>query len=154
MTISITRQTVVAAAKSLLGTPFVHQGRNAAGVDCVGLLVRLGGLIDYPFPIHDLDAYNRTPSASKLKEMLLKNLDEIPLDEVKAGDIYLMRVGGLKPRHTSIRSSDTLDPVHNKFPMMIHALNRGRTDSRVVEHRIKDWERNFVMGFRIRGLQN
>ena len=151
-TFSVTRERVAEAALSLRGLPFVHQGRSASGIDCVGLLVMLGGILDYPFPIHDLNDYARTPSATKLVEMMRKNLDEIPVEEVKMGDIYLMRVGGVKPRHTSIRVSDITDATHNKFPMMVHALNQSKTNNRVVIHKISRWKKNFVKGFRIRGL--
>lgn len=143
---------MIDAARSLVGVPFIHQGRSAAsGLDCVGMIIVLGHLIKYPHEIADVEGYARTPSAGKLLEMMNKNLDEIPLSEVRAGDIYLMRVGGIKPRHTAVRVSDELDIVNGKEPTMVHALNRGRMN-RVVEHRCRQWQQGFVKGFRIRGL--
>lgn len=135
------RKDVVEAARSMLGVKYTHQGRSAAtGVDCVGLLVEVGRLIGYPFEIHDIEVYKRTPQPKVLIDTLRLNMIEIPVDEVEIGDVWLMTVGGRKPRHTAIRSSED---------KLIHALNKPPI-KRVCEQWIDDYERGFVKGFRIR----
>mgnify|MGYP003393085784 CR=1 FL=1 len=149
MTYQVTRAEVVEAALSLQGVRFRHQGRDAAtGIDCVGLLVVVGDIISYP-QIFDVEAYRRVPSASVIRETLEKNCDEIPLSEVRQGDIYLMRIGGRKPRHAAIRISDEIDVQQGKEPLLIHA--NGAKGNVLIEP-VSYWEKGFVTGFRIRGL--
>ena len=149
----ISRDEVVAAALSLQGAKFRHQGRDAAtGVDCVGLLVVIGKLINYP-EIIDAEAYRRTPSAQVIRETLAKNCDEISVSEVRRGDFYLMRTGGRKPRHAAIRISDEIDVEKGIEPKLIHAYGNGQTGKVIIEP-VRVWKDDFVCGFRLRGLQN
>lgn len=53
---------LVAAARTWLGVPFVHQGRSRLGVDCAGLVVALmrdNGLM--PVGFRDERTYGRSP---------------------------------------------------------------------------------------------
>lgn len=138
----VTREQIVTEARSLLGVPFLHQGRNPQlGLDCVGLCVEIARRVDYP-EIIDLEAYKRTPSASDLLELLRANLDEIDLSEVGIGDVYLMKMGGAKPRHVAIKTSEK---------EMVHALS-SLSIKRVIEQNISLYRPEFVRGFRLRGL--
>lgn len=151
MTYQVTRQEIIDAAHSLLGVPFLHQGRNPeTGLDCIGLCVEVAKRIGYP-EIHDLEAYKRTPSANDLLELLRLNLDEIDLSEVRAGDIYLSKMGGAKPRHVMIRVSDELDIEKGIQPTLIHALNNEQTH-RVIKQPVSVYKTDLVRGFRMRGL--
>lgn len=148
MQYTTTRHDIVTAAESMLGLPFVHQGRSErTGVDCVGLLVVMGRLIGYP-EIHDVEGYRRTPSAQVIREVLGANCDEIPLEEVGIGDIWLMRMGGIKPRHAAICYSLDNDPKAGREPMMLHAAKDG-VRLEPVRNFPASW---FVTGFRVRGL--
>ena len=150
MEYTVTRQQIVTAAESMLGLPFVHQGRSAeTGVDCVGLLVVMGRLIGYP-EITDVEGYRRTPSAQVIREVLGQNCDEIPLEEVGVGDIWLMRMGGIKPRHAAICRSLENDAKAGKEPMLIHAAKDG-VKVEPLRNYPQSW---FVAGFRVRGLQD
>lgn len=141
MPYSITRQEIIDAALSLRGTKFRHQGREAAtGIDCVGYLVEVGKIIEYP-EIFDVEGYRRTPAASVIRDMLRKNCREIPVEKAKPGDIYLMRMHGIKPRHTSIKISDD---------QIIHANFSG-----VQVNWIKDYPAAwYVAAFQVRGVKN
>lgn len=148
---AVTRNQIVNAACSLAGVRFRHQGRDAQnGVDCVGLLVVVGHLIGYPH-IFDVQGYRRTPSADTIRKTLELNCDEISLDEVAKGDIYLMRMGGRKPRHAAIRVSDETNYSRGIVPTLIHAKGAGNT-GRVVVEPVEQWQTQFVAGFRVRGL--
>lgn len=139
----VKRDEIVKAAATMLGLPFVHQGRDPeVGVDCVGLLVVMGRIIGYP-DLVDAEAYRRTPSAFVIRDVLAKNCDEIPMEEVGVGDIYLMRTGGIKPRHTAIVYSD-----ENGVRYIIHAARSGVK----VERKDNYPDAWFVSGFRVRGL--
>lgn len=147
----VTRKQIVDAAMSLYGVRFRHQGRDPlTGVDCVGMLICIGRAIHYP-QIFDVEGYRRVPSANVIRTTLNMNCDEIPLDEVRHGDIYLMRMGGRKPRHVGVRISDEVDIPRGIEPQLIHAFAMGTSGKVTIEsvrHRLKDC----VTGFRIRGL--
>ncbi len=147
----ISRENIISAARELIGVPYLHQGRNVrTGIDCVGLLVLIGQIIGYE-EIHDLADYRRVPSSSTLLEFLKRNLDEISLEQIQAGDFVLMTLGGRKARHTAVISSLETDLVKGKEPMLIHALNDGNI-TRVIEQPVKRWQHLFVKGFQAKGL--
>lgn len=129
----------------MLGLPFVHQGRSdETGVDCVGLLVVMGQKINYPNLV-DAEAYRRTPSAQVIKEIIEMNCDEIPMAEAREGDIYLMRLGGIKPRHAAIIYHDERRPDE---PMLLHASKQGVR----LEPKRQYPDSWFVRAYRVRGL--
>lgn len=149
--IKITREAIVTAAMSLLNTPFRHQGRDAVtGIDCIGLPLVVGEMIGYPH-LADVKGYRRTPSANVIREMLRTNCDEIDKREVGIGDIYLMRMGGVKPRHVAIKLTDTLNLAKGVEPMLIHAKGIG-TKGKVVIEPVRQWANDIVCGFRLRGV--
>lgn len=144
---SITRKEVVHTARAYLGLPFVHQGRSKqTGVDCVGLLVCMGQDFGYP-DLQDAEAYRRIPSANVIRSILSVNCDEIPMEEAREGDIYLMRLGGRKPRHASVLC---FDQRYGDEPCIIHATKDGvrlEAKRRFPDH----W---YVAAFRIRGVKD
>lgn len=147
----ISRRAICEISQSLIGVPYLHQGRDVnIGIDCVGLLVEIGKRCDYPY-LRDLESYARVPSASKLLETLEANLFEIPLTEVRIGDFYLMKMGGIKPRHVAVKVSDETDYITGIEPMLIHALSNGGINA-VVKQPVSVWRSQFVKGFRAHGL--
>jgi cell wall-associated NlpC family hydrolase len=138
----VTREEIVAAARSFLGIRFLHQGRDENGLDCVGFLVAIGKKIGYP-EIFDVEGYRRVPSADTIRETLRKNCDEIKVENAKPGDIFLMRMGGIKPRHTSVYLSDEGEP------QIIHAGMNG-----VRIQPFSDFPPSwFVAAFRLKGIR-
>lgn len=132
----------------LRGTKFRHQGRSKeTGVDCVGLLHVVLTSVNYPV-IVDVDGYKKSPSASVIYDTLCQNFDEIPLDEVGLGDIYLMRIGGRKPKHASILVNDVRDVPKGIEPEIIHAYEAGG----VVLDALVTWLPRCVTAFRLKGL--
>lgn len=144
---TVTRLDVLTAARSMLNVRFLHQGRDENGLDCVGFLVLLGKKIKYP-EIFDLGDYRRTPKPATMREMLEKNLDEIPLDEAQPGDIFWMRLHGIKPRHTALFYSNETDAAKGIEPTIIHA-DRNGVQIKPLSDYPKEW---FVAAFRIRGI--
>jgi len=147
----VKRQQIADAALSLRGVPFRHQGRDiTTGVDCVGLLHAMLVKVGYPV-IVDAEAYRRTPPAAVIRETLQANFDEIPVSECGLGDIFLMRVGGVKPRHASIIVSMETDIPKGKVPQLIHTRAMANNGKAVVEP-IRQWIKFCVYGYRLRGL--
>lgn len=74
---------VVAAARSWVGVPYRHQGRNRAGIDCIGLLVvtaRMLGLLEVSnAPVAD---YPRRPRDGILESRVAAVCTRIECPEV------------------------------------------------------------------------
>ena len=148
---SYTREQVVTAARAYLGTPFIHQGRNAEGIDCVGLAARV--LSDLGYPFFDIEGYNRTPDPMQMIRVLRSNFDVIEIGDARAGDIYLLRIGiEPRPRHVAIRSSDATDAERGIEPMLIHALAYPLA-GRVIEQPVSMYQLGIKGAFRLRGLE-
>jgi cell wall-associated NlpC family hydrolase len=137
---AITREQILTEARSFLGTRFLHQGRTRDGVDCVGLLYAVASALGYDTV--DLRAYSRTPQPAIMGDLLAKNADEIPLVDIRPGDILWMRLGGVKPRHTAFVESigDT--------PSILHAATNGVRVQPFSDFP-KQW---FYKAFRMRGV--
>lgn len=146
----ITADDIVSVARSLIGVPFVHQGRSSNGVDCVGFAVLIAQ--HFGIKVVDMTAYNRTPSATKLREMIEKNLDEVPLSDARKGDFLLMRLGGVKARHLAVISEDRTDYINGIEPMIIHAIN-SPSIGRVEEVSLEQYKADIVAAFRFRDLR-
>lgn len=118
----VTRDQIVATARSYLGVRYHHQGRNRAGLDCVGLVLAVGwelGLV-----AHDYDGYGPTPDGVMMRGEMGRHMVRIPVAEMRQGDVLLMRFE-LHPQHVAIVT---------ELPeglAIIHAHSRAR---RVVEH--------------------
>lgn len=59
---SVTPDEIVAYARSWKGTPWRHQGRNRAGIDCAGLLIVTA--LHFDLPHADMKGYRRDPGKS------------------------------------------------------------------------------------------
>lgn len=94
--------TMIAAARSCLGTPFHHQGRAPkAGLDCIGLIIvasQAAGIA-----VHDRTDYGRRPDGTSLVEALMAH-GGVPVEDISAGDILLFRYDG-QPQHVALATS-------------------------------------------------
>lgn len=140
---TVTRAQVIAEARSWVGTPFHHQGRlKGVGVDCAGLLICVGkelGLSDF-----DVTGYARVPDGRMLQAHCDAHLIRIARDEVRPGDVLLMRWRRY-PQHVAIMA-DGGEPCS-----IIHAYE---DVGRCVEHRLDEtWAARIVQAYRIRGVE-
>lgn len=132
-------ESLIAAARVYLGAPFVHAGRTATGVDCVGLLIaaaRDAGLADY-----DYRNYSRVVNPAVLLghlQRFLRRLDA-PREALLPGDVLLFCPG---PQHVALLTAPWPEP------RMIHAW---LTLGRVAEHALDEsWQRRLAMALRWR----
>lgn len=133
----------LAVARSFLGVPFLHQGRNpAVGVDCVGLGVLY--LRALGIEVRDRTDYDRNPDGT-LRDELVRAMGP-PVAEgpgcwkhAKPGDVLSLRYANLSrvpERHVAIATE--LYGQH----AMIHADSK---EKRVVEHPMDDrWQRRVI----------
>ena len=89
------------AARSLLGVPFRHLGRNPRiALDCVGLLKECLVICGEHLlaDTYDLSGYSRTPSDGILDKQLAAAFGKsLALDQIQAGDVVSMRNGSYGP---------------------------------------------------------
>lgn len=133
---------VIAAARTLLGVPWVHQGRTRAGVDCAGVLQLTAaalGLSDY-----DVKGYARTPTGDSL-ERALRAAGCVP-GPMTSGAVALMRWPRAEvPQHVALV---TEHPHHGLG--LLHAYS---AVGRVIEHGLDaKWRRRVVSAWALPGV--
>lgn len=147
-----TRIDIVRAAMSLLGTPFVHQGRMpGAGLDCIGVVVataQLAGL-----RIRDMIHYARAPNPRVLLREAEQSFDKLELGQEGFGDVGLTwlnpALAGL-PHHAFVMVPPP-NGSKDSNPWMVHAL---RANRRVVHNPWADpWKQATHSFWRFKGLQ-
>jgi cell wall-associated NlpC family hydrolase len=136
-----TRADIVAAARSYLGVRWHHQGRNRAGMDCIGLVIAVArdlGISDY-----DITAYARVPDGNTLRATMAQQMDLLKRDP-RPGDVMLLSFQR-NPLHTAI-VTDAPGGLG-----MIHAFANKRM---VVEHGFDaTWRSRLVCAFGYRGVE-
>jgi len=132
---------IIAAARSVIGTPFRHQGRSEKGRDCVGLLAYIGDCLNIEYL--DISSYSPNPSGSLLEEALdsQPNIFRIrDFSDMQAGDILVMRFRR-EPQHVAIFTGENI----------IHSYS---TVGICCEHILDNtWRRRIVRIYRIVGVE-
>lgn len=80
----------IAALESLQGTPWHHQGRTRAGLDCVGLVI--AALADQGVRLDVPANYHRTAAAAMLKAWLDSAAAVRAVPDIGAGRLLVFRV--------------------------------------------------------------
>lgn len=139
---------IVNEARSLVGTPWMHQASlKDVGCDCVGVLrcVARVCLIQNAAAFENdqrFKGYGTTPNLRVLIEACNAYLDPVPRGNVRASDILLLKYQH-DPMHFAIVSA--LDPMY-----IVHALG---SVGHVAEHRVDPlWESRIVRAYRFRGV--
>lgn len=137
---SLIRRQIIKTARSIIGTPYVHQGRvKKAGVDCIGtvlIVARELGLTDF-----EIDGYGRRSEGVEMFEEFVKECGE-PVPVAIPGDILMFADADW--RHCGILS------VIDGEPSIIHTH---RAVKKCVEHRLDDFWRGLIFaGFRFPGV--
>lgn len=123
---------VVTEARSWVGTPFRHQGRDRKGVDCVGLpivvLSQLGALT----PDFEISDYSRRPHGGNLERRLVAHCT--PLTDYVPGCLVAIQWQRTLAHVAILTETETL----------IHALER---QGSVVEHGFRGmWRARYAQG--------
>lgn len=129
----------VEIARSLIGTPWVHQGRDPSiGIDCVGLL-------ELAYGVRDSYVYSRDPHSGMIDKRMEVHFGKPVMDGARVGDAVSLGFGvSGASRHVAIIGDYKYGGLS-----IIH------TDSvigRVVESRYDDkWVRRTRNVYRLRG---
>lgn len=131
---------IVEESRKWLGVPYLHQGRTANGLDCIGLAVVVAHALEVSD--YDIDGYSRVPSGHMMKRLLSEQMRPIPVEDARMGDFLHLAFSG-QPQHIAIITKT--NPVY-----IIHADS---VFGKVVEHRLDDKWRARVRGaYRLPGL--
>ena len=136
--------TPIQAASELIGVPFRHQGRNALGVDCAGVLVHV--FIRLGLPYHDEMGYPRNPYDGQLEKIMdsQPSLERIGLNDAAAGDVLVMRMSRA-PQHIAIHAGEV-----GGFPYIIHG---SELHGNVAHHRLDSlWGARVIRAYRFKGI--
>lgn len=140
---NVTRQQIVAEARTWLGTPYVHQASvQGGGADCLGLLrgVWRGVIGSEPeaVPIYSMD-WSEPQGEERMWAAARRHLREKPQSWMQPGDVVLFRMRERSvAKHLGILSQ-TKDLVR-----FIHAYS----GHGVVENTLSDpWRRRIVSCF-------
>jgi len=111
-----TRAEIITEARTWLGVPWRHQGRDRIAIDCAGLLESVGnntGAISYKGPVD----YRRESDGFRfLLHFAKAGCREKSVAEARDGDILIFMVErGALPRHCGLRSTK------NGRPHVIHS---------------------------------
>lgn len=104
---TISRDDIVAEARSWIGTRYRHQGRRkGVGVDCIGLVggVALAcGVRNAAEWMRDADMHNyaRTPDPAMLRRSVTTYLDPVGTGRALPGDVLLFALDH-QPRHFAL----------------------------------------------------
>lgn len=96
---------IIYVANALVGVPYRHQGRNQNGVDCAGLIVVVGQMLDL-MTDEEKRNYPRRPDTNTFtKEMIKVGLKQRPFGKHEHGDILRLNTSGW-PVHLGIYEVD------------------------------------------------
>ena len=139
---TVTRDQIVAEARSWVGTPWVHQHRvKGRAVDCVGLVIgvaRALGLVPADF---DVQGYGRVPDG-RLLALCALHMRPVSRDAMQPGDVVVVAVEH-DPQHMGI-----VGPYPGGRLSMIHSTStgaRGVVESRLVFSPVMQFRAAFVL---------
>lgn len=138
--------TIAERARSLIGTPYLHQGRSRSGIDCVGFVAYA---IDYPMdkiPPYSADPINGELEAALSAEFGAALLTNPTMDQLKHGDICAMQYRG-PIRHVGIILNH---PDRKNCAGVLTLIHSDRKSNAVTEHTLDfKWLRRIVKVWRL-----
>src|SRR4029077_11237274 len=130
----VSREAVVAEARSWIGVRWLHQGRSRHGIDCIGLVVvvrKALGIGDY-----DLAGYPREPDGTFMTHFFNAGGVRVAIPKAQPADLLLFK-DARSPCHVGIITARNGDLMH-----MVHAI---ATRHKVIEEPVlAEWQRKWV----------
>jgi len=127
----ISATTVIECARSMIGTPYRHQGRSRSAVDCIGLLVVVGLELKL-FELRDLIPANYSPRP--MDGLLEKRVGEICeyTREAVPGCVALFKWARTAPAaHCAAVGEGTIIHAYQTVGRVVEHGFRGKWPSRV-----------------------
>lgn len=114
---------IVAEVRTWLGCPYLHQGRNRRGVDCVGLVIAVCDACGVTPPGFTTGAYGRIPANDMLRSRIAEHCS--PLDRPLPGAMVVIR-WTREASHVAIFTGSTLIHSYQHAGRVIEHGYRGR----------------------------
>jgi cell wall-associated NlpC family hydrolase len=142
-----TRAEVIEAARSLLGTPYVHQARYPGlAIDCLGVPIVVARQCNMVAQTFDINGYSKFPDGTMVAQADTY-MTRITQDEMREADCVVVMFDS-DPQHFGI-----LVPYRHGGLAMVHASS---THKKVIETRLlfgKDVRAmKFVAAYRLPGI--
>jgi len=129
---------IVRFARSLVGVPYKHRGRNRSGIDCAGVVSVTAKRFRCPFP-HDPTDYGRACRRRYVDDQVSRSLDRVATNRARVGMVLIV-VPGRSLTHLAIVAT---------MRTMIAASNE--RDVMSVREELIDWK-TVVGVFAFRGV--
>jgi len=127
----IDRAEIIKYVRSLIGTPFRHQGRlPGVALDCLGVLIVTGWHFGMKPRSFDHQGYGRQPDGSTMLEECDKHMQRISKEDIREGDVVVMRFDR-DPQHVAVVANHPDGGLS-----IIHAYQPPGGGGKVVEHRL------------------
>lgn len=85
-----TRQDIIDFARTLIGIPWVHQGRNEFGLDCGGMIIHVAKTLK--LSEFDIGRYSRRPTKAQFVDhMRAGGAIPISISKIQPGDILVVK---------------------------------------------------------------
>lgn len=81
----MTPEEVTAAARDWIGVPWQHQGRGRRGIDCIGLIQRVGDVFSLQY--EDKTGYAREPTGTEFLHHLRRYLTHVEGNAIMPGAV-------------------------------------------------------------------
>jgi hypothetical protein len=154
----VTREQIIEQARTWMGVPWRHQGRNRSGIDCGGLVIQVAIELGLGTKAHDKEGYERLPTLYMLvthcAKWMRQKLGEEYNDRLP-GDVVVMKPNASYPwpAHLGI-----LSRLPNGELGMIHSYSGtmgigGRIKGGVLESSYAPWWEQTVGVFEYPGLK-
>jgi cell wall-associated NlpC family hydrolase len=117
---------VVEVARSWVGVPFQHCGRNRNGVDCVGLILVVArelGISQY-----ETRPYSRQVNSNEMRRELERLCEPIP--ELEPGAILFLRIRK-HPTHLAIYTGNTIIHAYEPPKSVVETTYSGYWEERL-----------------------
>ena len=146
--------TIVATARSWIGTPFHHQARvKGKGCDCFGLIIgvarelNLRGKNSTLVADHDEVTYPKMLNGQYVIDRLSQIFDEITVESAEPGDVVLFKIHG-NPQHLAILSDYNFGSNETKSTRALGIIHCTMDTRGVVEQRLDDQlGQNLIKGY-------
>lgn len=145
--VQVTREQLIAEARTWIGTPFHHQGRvRRVGVDCIGLIVQPAR--DLGIAVTDEIGYSDQPNAEHTLECLRRSFVQVPVGRMLDGDVYYIWFGvPSQPHHFGFKTDVGILHAYNDMSRGGKRIRMGRaTETRLPV----DWARRIHSAWRFK----
>jgi len=124
---------IVADARTWLGVRFKKGGRDRMGIDCIGLLIRVGEA--QGLSIRDTVEYSFNPEPRLFENFVYDQTEPLPANTLRVGSILILKQS-IFPMHTGILARDH----HDRWSV----INANAKEHKVVEQPLESWRKLII----------